>query len=134
MKLVKELSAYQPSKIEQQLANFRTTMSPSRQNRYPISLKMLVREAAAHGYKITRLRELTGVSRSVLNQWSKGLVTKQKVNIRQLKVVGKPAIDVAAAIIRFPSGIAVEFNRSADLIGEIIGLLGSVGVNHASHR
>lgn len=133
MKLVKEFSANQSSKIEQQLANFKTTFSPSRQNRYPKFLKMLVREAVAYGYQIRRLRELTGVSRSVLHQWSKCLVKERKVNIRQLKVVGKPATDAAPAIIRFPSGIAVEFSRSSDLTSEIMGFLGAVGVSHASH-
>lgn len=125
------------AKVKARFAEFNRTSSPSKGRRYPEELRALVNQAVAKGATLSTLRDLTGVSSSVLCGWAKGGNPTTAAKARRLKVVGvSVSVDKSRQpiIIRLPSGVSIEVSDSKVISGNFLVALASLGGSHATSR
>ncbi len=128
------------TKIKHKFLEFNRTSLPSKGRKYPDDLKALVCRALAEGIRPIVLLRLTGVSASAMHKWTRtanasvpsGDDAKASVAPRRLEVFDCSPVYGGAIVVRFPSGVSIEFGDAAGLNHEILKALATLEVNHAA--
>jgi hypothetical protein len=129
------------TKIKSRFAEFNRSSSPSKGRRYPEELQKLVRQALEDGVGPTVVRDLTGISSTALQRWSKAAKPARARRLTKPSAPRRLAVvrDVAGKrrspiVVRLPSGVSIEFGDGTDLNADLLTTLGRLGVARATTR
>ena len=128
------------NEIRRCFSEFHRRYSPSKGRKYPEELRGLVRQARSGGIAPARIQEITGVSRSAILQWSKSakgtsIERTTPPAARRLEVIGEQrGHQNIFAVIKFPSGIAIELSDHGVLNLEFLQSIATLEVRDAAPR
>ena len=120
--------------IQRRFDSYNKLNPPKNTRRLPSDLIELLLYAAAEGVKKQTLSQISGVASSTINRWQKCKKTK-KIPPRRLEIVreedvefeNRPNLTLAEAIVRLPSGIAIELMNSRSLTRDFLITLSELG-------